>query len=341
MVMLKKFLAFIYNVRHEYPDPHDPQTYLEADFDDQATIDVMIRHFTAAGYRVLPVEANLKAEAKLKQYQSEISLAFNYSEIIVGDPRRRQITAVLDRLKILYTGSGNEAQKNIRDKAKAKTLLQQQGVPVAPGQVFKTGTEKLNRDLVFPLIIKPCSQGSSAGITDSSVVNSQTELYAKIQENIKLFRDKVLAEQFLTGREFSVAMVGNPPRILPIIEPDFSHLPKKFKPLDSYEVKWIFEEAVSGQNHLICPAKIDHLLKQKIKATALKVWQALKINDWCRIDMRCDEKGNLYVLEINSPAGLLPPEVSLTSYLPLSARAAGWDYQKLLKHIIKAAEKRK
>jgi len=338
--MSKKLLAFLYNVRHNYPDPNDPQTFLEADFDDPETIEYFIKHLKSCGYNVLPIEADLKSKEVLEKNKTDIFLAFNYSEIVLGEEKHIQITRYLEELQIPFTGACDEAQMTIRNKIKAKKVMSEHGIPVLNDQVFKTGKEILNKDLNFPLLVKPSCQGSSAGITNKSVVESLDELYFQVGEILQRFGDDVLVEPFLDGREFSIPIIGNNPDILPIIEPDFSNLPQGFKKLDSYEVKWIFEEEEGGKGHLMCPANIDNHLKNKLEKIVLDVWRVLNIKDFCRIDLRCDRNTNPYVLEINSPAGLIPPEVSLTSYLPLSARVMGLSFEDLLRKIIDSALER-
>lgn len=337
--MQKKYLAFLYNIRHNYPDPNDPKTFLEADFDDPPTIRYFIKHLKNCGYNVLPIEATLKAKELLKKSKKNIALVFNYSEVILGEKRNIQITSYLEELGIPHTGADSTYQMIIRDKSKAKEILAKNHIPVLPHQVFVTGKEKLNETLKFPLIVKPCCQGSSAGITNKSIVNNLKDLYTQVRESIKRFKDEVIAEPFLEGREFSISLLGNKPKILPIMEPDFTNFPKKYNPIDSYEVKWIYEEE-TGSNHLRCPAKIDKKLEKKLQKIALAIWKALKAKDFCRIDIRCDKKGDPYVLEVNSPAGLIPPEVSKTSYFPLSARVAGLSYEGLLKKIVNSALER-
>jgi D-alanine-D-alanine ligase len=144
-----------------------------------------------------------------------------------------------------------------------------------------------------------------------------------------------LVEPFLSGREFSIPVLGNPPVVLPIIQSDHSVLPEGMRHIDSLEVKWIFEEETAGAN-FVCPAKVSAELKSKIEKICLDTWNILGIVDFCRLDIRCDNEENPYFLEVNSPPGIIPPEVSL-SYFPLSARAAGIDYQGLLKRIIYGA----
>lgn len=337
--MKKLTIAFLYNIRHSYPDPKNPLTFLETDFDDPETINWMIKHLKALGFNVIPIEANKTAYLKLYQHKKEIDLAFNYAEGIYGKDRECHLPAILEMLQIPYTGSRPLTQALVLNKAKTKEILTANNIPTLPYQVFNKPTQKLTPSLSFPLIVKPTSQGSSAGITNKSVVKNQKELTTQLGFIIKTFKSRALVEPFLTGREFSVPMLGNPPKILPIIESDHSVLPKNLLPLDSLEVKWHFEEKSEGAN-FFCPAKIDKKLKEKIEKICLNTWKALDITDLCRIDIRCDKKTNPFVLEVNSPAGLIPPEVSKTSYFPLSARAANINYQNLLKKIILTALKR-
>lgn len=329
-------IAFLYNIRHQYPDPKDPATQLETDFDDQITIDWFIKHLKQIGYEVLPIEADENAYLKLKENKRKITLAYNYSLGLYGNSRYAQIPAMLEMLQIPYTGSPPLTQALLMNKAKMKDLFRGCSVPTPPGQIFKSINDILNSDLLFPLIVKPIAQGSSAGVTNKSVVNNEEELKTQVDFILKTFNEPALVETFLTGREFSVGMVGNPPQIMPIIEPNHASLPKDFHHIDSLEVKWILEEKI-GADYFLCPAKVDDELKSKLENICLSAWNTLEINDYCRIDLRCDNKNNPYVIDVNSPPGMIPPEVSTTSYLPLAGRAAGMDYNQLLQKIISSA----
>lgn len=330
-------LAFLYNVRHVYPDSVDPRVQLEADFDDPRTIEWIIKHLNNLGFKkIIPIEANEEAYLKLYEYKGEIDLVFNFAEGLRGKDRECHLPAMLEMLGLPYTGCSPLSSALILNKAAAKDILKCSGIPVLPHQIMKTGKETLDSALKFPLIVKPIAQGSSAGITNKSVVNSEEELRAQADFIIEHFEQEALVEPFLTGREFSVPMLGNPPEILPIIESDHSALPAGYNPLDSLEVKWVVEEQTGGAN-FICPARIDAVLENKIKEICFIAWKALSVNDFCRVDIRCDKEGNPFVLEVNSPAGLIPPEVSVTSYFPLSARKAGMDYEQVLKRILQVA----
>lgn len=331
-------IAFLYNVRRHYPDPNDPRSQLEADFDDPPTIKAMLGYLKKIGSRVFEIEADEKAYEKLYRLKNEIDIVFNYAEGIYGQDREAQFPAILEMLQIPYTGSSPLTCAIVLNKVRTKEILKNYQVPVLDQVVFDdVDVDKFN--LSFPVIVKPVSEGSSAGITEKSVVDNKTDLKKQVAYILKSFNEPAMAEPFLKGREFSVAMIGNPPEILPIIEPNHNILPKKYLPFDSLEVKWYFEEE-GHADYLVCPAQISLKMKKRIKDICRLSWKALNIRDYCRIDIKCDTNDNPYVLEVNSPPGMIPPEASMTSYFPLAARKAGIDYQELLTKIIKNALKR-
>jgi D-alanine-D-alanine ligase len=326
-------VGFLYNVRHRYPDPNDPASQLETDFDDPATIEAIEGHLRGCGFGVVPIEADDAAYLELHRHRAEIDIVLNYSMGIHGEARYAQIPAMLEMLRIPYTGSGPLTQALVLNKARMQEILTARGVPVLPSQLFDSADEQLRGTLAFPLIVKPVGQGSSAGITEKSVVRTEEALRLQVASVVSTFREPALVQPFLEGREFSVPMLGNPPQILPLIEPEFARLPAGVLPLDSLEVKWIWEDEME-EHHLRCPASLEPGFRSLVERTALDAWAALGIRDWCRIDIRCDSAGSPFVLDVNSPAGLIPPEVSMTSYFPLAARAAGIGYRELLTRIV-------
>jgi D-alanine-D-alanine ligase len=332
-------LAFLYNVRHVYPDADDLRTQVETDFDDAATIEAMTRHLEGCGYRVIPIEADEQAYLELHRRRSEIDLALNYSMGLHGAARYAHLPAMLEMLQIPYTGSDPLTQALILNKERMQQVVAAAGGPVLPSWVPRAPEEARPAALGFPLIVKPVGQGSSAGITAASVVHDAGALREQVRRMVDTFGEPPLVQPLLGGREFSVPMLGNPPRVLPPIEPDFSLLPPGYLPIDSLEVKWVFEEQ-SETNHLRCPAPVDADLAARIERTVRLVWDALGLRDWCRIDLRADAAGTLYVLDVNSPPGMIPPEISTTSYFSLAGRAIGLGYDDLLQQVIETARAR-
>lgn len=333
-------IVFLYNVRHSEKDSVDYENQLDRDFDDPATTKWQIKHLESLGHKIIPIEANEKAYFKLYRLRKKIDLVFNVAEGVGGKDRELQMPAILEILKIPYTGSSPLTHAFALNKSKAKEIFIANGIPTPDFQTVESIDFVLKKSLKYPLIVKPVAEGSSMGITNDSVVYNETSLKKQLKKIWKVFDEPALIEPYLEGREFSVSMLGNPPVILPVIESNHSILPKKYLPFDSYEVKWFFEEEASGADYFICPTKMSKTLKNKIHNICHQVWKALHVVDWCRIDIRCDKNENPYVLEINSPAGITPPEVSVSSYFPIAARAAGIDYESLLQKIIESALKR-
>ena len=220
-----------------------------------------------------------------------------------------------------------------------KEVLLSKNVPTLRFQVMKGEGERLDPELRFPVIVKPIARGSSAGITNKSIVHRDRELHEQVKFILDTFNEPALIEPFIEGREFSVGMLGNPPEVFPIIEPKHESLPKDYYHIDSLEVKWLLEEEL-GENYFDCPAKVEPKLKDHIEKVCLSAWKALDITDFCRIDLRMDAVGDIYILDINTPPGLIPPEISTTSYFPLAARVKGIDYEALLHKVIEEGLKR-
>ena len=333
-------IVFTFNVRHVKPSLNLKRAMDEAEFDEPSTIKGIAQALKNLGHKVFLIEADEKAFLKFKSLKSKTDLVFNVAEGIFGEDREAHIPAILEMLQIPYVGSKPITQAICLNKAMTKEVLLYHGIPTANFQLFKTGQEKLKKDLKFPLIIKPNHEGSSKGIFQNSFVKKEKELRKKVKEVIKNLRQSALAEEFLDGREFTVALLGNNPvEVLPPIELNFSALPKNLIPMDSYEVKWLVDNPESDVETVICPAKIEKKLWQEIKEISLKTKEALEILDWCRIDLRLNKRGVPNILEINQIPGIIP-DPKENSRFPLAARAAGYTYEQMLDKIIKSACKR-
>ena len=328
-------IALTFNLRHFKPSLKNKKAIEEAEFDTPETIKGITETLKKLGHKVFLVEANENAYLKFKKLRAKIDLVFNMAEGIWGQDREAQIPAMLEMLKIPYLGSKPLTQAICLNKAKTKESLLFHNIPTAKFQLFKTGREKLKNYLKFPLIVKPNCEGSSKGIFQNSFVKNESELKNKVKEIIKNLKQPALIEEFLGGREFTVSLIGNNPvEILPPVEIDFLALPKNFIPMDSYETKWILDNPESKIKTIICPAKINEKLWQRIKEICLKTKEVLEILDWCRIDLRLDKKGVINVLEVNQTPGIIP-DPKENGRFPLAARVAGYTFEEMLAKIIK------
>jgi D-alanine-D-alanine ligase len=161
---------------------------------------------------------------------------------------------------------------------------------------------------------------------------------SKVEEIQALVGGSVLVEEFLPGREFTVSVLGNPGygdglMALPIAEQDYSAFPPDLRHFASYEVKWFFEDSNAGRDACVCPADLTPSLQEELEALAFDAFTTMSARDAARVDIRMDGEGRPQLIEINTLPGM-HHDPELTSYLPVSARAAGWDYQRLIGEIL-------
>jgi D-alanine-D-alanine ligase len=335
-------IAFTYNLKPENISKDDPDAEFYAEFDTPHTIEGIRKAIEANGYEVIMVEANESAFDKFRQHRDEIGLVFNFSEAVSnGLDREAHIPAMLEILKLPYTGPAPLAAAMILDKARAKEVWSYHGVPNAAFQLFRSKDEPLKAGLSFPLIVKPTSEGSSTGIRDSSVVKNEKELRSRVAEILHDFEQPALVEKFLPGREFTVSLIGNGDKLesLPLVEVNFESFPKGVNRIDSYEAKWVWDDPSNPIDAVICPAKVDSALGKKVVDVAKRAFLAIGCRDWARVDVRLDDKGEPYVIEINCPVGLLP-DPKENSRMPTAALAAGIGFSQLLGKIISTALER-
>lgn len=275
------------------------------------------------------IEANTEAFEKLNMLKPD--LVFNIAEGMHGISREAQIPAILDMLQIPYTGSDPLTLSICLDKARTKEILKYHNIPTADFQVISSLEELNAAKFSFPLFIKPNGEGSSKGIFNASLAHNTVELIAAVEKIINEYHQPALVEQYLSGREFTVALMGNGDEVetLPIVEINFQELPTHLAPVYSYEAKWIFDTKENPLDIFTCPAQLDDELKNNIETICKKAYKVLRCRDWSRIDVRLDSAGIPNIIEINPLPGILPnPEDN--SCFPKAARSAGMNYQTLI-----------
>ena len=332
----KNGLASSLNQRRmeEKREEDDPPPDWLAECDSEETILAILKAL-GEKHEVFPIEADEEAYIHLKELKPD--LVFNIAERLDGPNRESHIPTLCEMLEIAYTGSDPLTLGICLDKSRAKEILAYHKVPTPAFWVIERGA-RLPEEVKLPVIVKPLYEGSSKGIRDNSVVEDRDELETRVREVQALYKQPVIIEHFLSGREFTVGVLGNVPRleILPIVEIDHSQLPAGAKPIYSYEAKWVWDQPEKPLEIFKCPAAISKSLKRRIEDIVRKTCEVLRIRDWCRIDIRLDEKGKPYVLEVNPLPGILPnPEDN--SCLPKAARAAGYSYSALLHRVVDAA----
>lgn len=290
-------------------------------------------------HNVTLIEANDRAFRKFKELRPDI--VFNIAEGLNGSSRESQIPAMLEMLNIPYTGSDPLTLAACLDKSRTKEILSYHSIPNPPFVVLDDFGRLDRFKLSFPVVVKPLHEGSSKGIYSASVVDSMEELAGQVARVLEVYGQPALVEQYLPGREFTVALLGNGDdlTVLPIVEMRFECLPEGVKPIYSYEAKWIWDQSTSPLDIFECPAKLDGVLQKKIEDICRRAYKVLRCRDWCRIDVRLDGSGEPNILELNPLPGILP-NVEDNSCFPKAARAMGMNYRELINLVLDIAMKR-
>jgi D-alanine-D-alanine ligase len=309
-----------------------------AEWDTWETINA-VKEALGTYNNITMVEADYSAFEKLKALKPDI--VFNIAEGFSGVSREAQIPAMLDMLQIPYSGSDALTLATCLDKARTKEILSYYNIPNARFVIANSLTEVINAGLEFPLIVKPLTEGSSKGIFSTSFVNNQTELAREIERIVSGYNQPALVEEFLPGKEFTVAVLGNgaETQVLPVVEISYEDFPKDFVPIYSYEAKWILDTRENPLDVFSCPAKISTELETEIKDTVLKTYNILRCRDWSRIDVRLDRNNRPNIIEVNPLPGILPKPEDNSCY-PKAARTAGLNYNDMINKVLYYAAKR-
>jgi D-alanine-D-alanine ligase len=264
---------------------------------------------------------------------------FNIAEGLYGPNREAHVPAICEFFNVRYTASDPLTLSLALDKRRAKEVFLARGVRT-PG--FAVGEDANGGVAVLPgrgpWIVKPLYEGSSKGIPQSAFCETRTDVQRRVAEIEALYNQSALIEEYLPGREFTVAILGNGAgaRALPVIEILFDALPAGAVPIHSYEAKWLWDTVEQPLEIYECPARLDRDQEAGIVGEALAAHHALGCRDWSRVDVRLDAEGAPHVLEVNPLPGILP-DPRQNSCFPKAARAAGISYDELIRCVLRSA----
>jgi D-alanine-D-alanine ligase len=324
-------VGFTYNMKREGAHKADKDDS-QAEYDPPETIEAIRSAIESLGHEVVPLEANSELPQRL--VESKIDVAFNIAEGLSGRNREAQVPALCELVGVPYTGSDSATLALALDKALCKRILKQHDIRTPEFQVMTSGREKLSPVLAqkFPLIVKPNAEGSSKGIASTGVVDDEASLRVAVRDILERYRQPALIEEYIAGREFTVGLLGDKrPRLLPPMEICFKDT-SRTRPVYDYEIKQEWEKHVRYE----CPAKLSAAELKGVERAALRTFAALDCRDVARVDMRMNEHGEVYVLEVNPLPGLTPDY----SDLVLISKAAGLDYRTLIAEILAGALRR-
>jgi D-alanine-D-alanine ligase len=328
-------IALTYNLKKK--DETKPADYF-SEWDSAETVNAIVSALQTKGHAVEAIDVEYP---NLFSYfrKNRVDMVFNIAEGKAGRFRESEVPAILDYLNIPYTGSNTFSLALALNKALTKKILQAENIPTPRFQVFVKGNEGLDENLKFPLIVKPNCEGSAKGINISNVVDTRDCLFEKIKETLNSYKQEVLVEEFIEGKELTVGILENgKTTILPVLEIDFSSCKDSGEYFYSWRMKEYQGNAELGTTPTFyCPARLDKHTEAYVKEIALKTHHAVGCFDISRTDIRLSEDGTPYVLEINPLPGLDPRE----SNFPIMAYAAGMSYEDLIEAILMSAANRR
>ena len=318
----------------------DPASTTDAyvEWDEPSTIDAVEQALSLFG-SVIRLEADATFPQKLALARPQI--VFNMAEGLSGPNREAHVPAICEYFGVPYTASDPLTLSLTLHKARTKEILAFRGIPTAPFALI-SAPEDLDRvTLPFPLFVKPVAEGSGKGIFANNLCESESRLRERTLFLLDEYRQPVLVETYLPGREFTVAILGNgtDARCLPIVGFDFTTLPEGATPVYGYEAKWIWDDAEHQLEIYECPARVPADLRAAIEQVSLDAYHALGCRDWCRIDVRLDAEGVPNVVELNPLPGIIP-DPKMNSCMPKAARVSGMTYDQLIQEVLRMAWKR-
>jgi len=268
-------------------------------------------------------------------------LVFNLAESFRGKSAlESNVAALLNLLDVRYTGSSPTGLILAGDKTLTKKVLTFHGIQSAKFATMYRGQSDWVGDIDFPLLVKPPQEDASLGITQKSVVNDVKELLDVISSTQQEYQSPVLVEEFIDGREFYVGVIGNSRvEALPLIELDFSKFPAGLPKIASWEAKWGDDGDEKGAQfegtQSIFPTDLSEELTKKIQQVAVDSFQALRLRDYARIDIRVTAKEQIYVIEANPNCYL-----EQKSEFARAAAKGGLEYPSLIARIVELASGR-
>jgi D-alanine-D-alanine ligase len=299
-----------------------------AEFDRVETIDAIDRALRDLGHVTDRIGNVRSLNARLAR-ADRWDLVFNIAEGLEGYGREAQVPALLDAFRIPYTFSDPLALAMTLHKGMAKHVVRDSGIPTPDFMVVKGHRDIAQVTLPFPVFAKPVAEGTGKGITADSKISSRDELFFQCTRLLSEYRQPVLVEEYLPGREFTVGIVGtdDEARAVGIMEVILRDRAERHA--YSYLNKKRFEEYVEYR------PVVGRDAEQAIEV-ALGAWRVLECRDGGRLDLRADAKGQIHFLEVNPLPGLHPE----SSDLPILCTMSGIPYQQIIGWIVDSALRR-
>lgn len=245
------------------------------------------------------------------------------------------VAGILEFLGLPFTGNSPRALAWCLDKRVAKAVLAGAGVATPHARVFRAVPKpRALEGLTFPRVVKPCREDASLGVDEGALVETPEALRDRVAWCLETFRQPVLAEAFVPGREFNVAVVGEAEaaRVLPPAEVRFSAGMR----LVTHAAKWKPGSREDRGTAVVCPATLGAAERFRIEQASLAAYRALECQDYARVDLRLDAAGMPQVLEVNPN-----PDLSRGAGFARALEAGGLGYERFVADLVRRAAGRR
>jgi D-alanine-D-alanine ligase len=345
-------VALLANLKKNAPTWPDMAPDRWDDLDSVETIEAIATALEAGGHRVTFLEGDATLFDNLRKVNPDI--CFNICEGHFGDGREAQVPAILEMMRIPYTGSQVLTLALALDKPMTKRVLTYHDLPTPPFQVFERLDEALNPDMEFPLFAKPSREGTGMGVSAESIIHDEGQLRSQLRRIFERYDQPVLVERYIEGREVTVGIIGNLRSPVAWRIPDDEEASRIlrglhfFPPLEVDMAAYPDEEAgiytsrmkveMAHDFHYLCPAPLRADQIEDLEWLAAATFRVTGCLDVARVDFRLDahDGDRPYILEVNPLPGLNPGY----SDLCIEAAADGWQYEDLINEILSLAAER-
>ncbi len=299
-----------------------------AEFDKEDTIEGIEKALQFNGYETERI-GHIKQLAASLVEGKKWDIVFNICEGFYGIGREAQVPALLDAYNIPYVFSNPLVLSLTLHKAMTKRVIRDAGLATPDFFVVYKPEDIENINLTFPLFAKPLAEGTGKGINQHSFINNQQELKNACLNILERFKQPVLVEKYLSGREFTVGITGTGKNAECVGLMEVIYTKNAKNKFYSFENKDKYEDKIKY-------SVPEPEIYEKCKILALKAWAVLECEDGGRVDVRCDEFGEPSFIEVNPLAGLNP----IHSDLPILSRFNSVSYEELIKRIMDSAVKK-
>lgn len=313
--------------------PEDAHRYSEKEAQDWRTERDVLLALREMGHEAEPlgVQTDLGVIRRAIQ-EFEPHVMFNLLEEFHSVPTYDQhVVSYLELMRQPYTGCNPRGLLLTHDKALSKKILTYHRIQSPHFAVFLRGRKvKKPSKLKFPLFVKSLTEDGSLGVAQASVVSNEEKLRERVEYMHRSLDTDVIAEEYIAGREIYAAVMGNYRLTpLPLVELTFGNLPPGAQPIATRKVKWDLNYQEKADIDLSFPVDLGEEVVRRIHRVAKRVYKALSVSGYARIDMRLTEAGEVYVIEVNTN-----PDVAYDEELCQAAEKHGLSYHDLLQRIM-------